>query len=143
MRFHGEYRHSVDAKGRVSLPARFRKALPDEVVIVPSAGGALSVFSEEGFDAWVDSFFPKKEDGTSGYDPRKKDDVKLLRMLNATAESVTVDSAGRITISARKRADYNIGKEVSIIGNNDHIEIVDAAAFEEEMSAFNLDDWLE
>ena len=143
MRFHGEYQHTVDAKGRVSLPAKFRKALPEEVVVVPGVSGALSVFSEEAFDAWVDSFFPKKEDGSSGYNPRSAKDVMFRKGLNASAENATVDSAGRITLSAKKRAAAGIVKDVYIIGDDDHIEIWDAGAYEEAMSGFSLDDFLE
>lgn len=142
MRFRGEYKHTVDAKGRVSLPAKFRKALPEEIVVVPSVGGALSVFSDEAFDAWVDSFFPAKEDGTSGFDPRNKQDVKLRRMLNASAESVPVDSAGRIMLSADKRSKAGIVKDVRIIGNDDHIEIWNAESFEDELDSFNLEDYM-
>lgn len=142
MRFHGEYQHTVDAKGRVSLPAKFRKALPEEVVVVPGVCGALCVFSNEAFDVWVESFFPKKEDGTSGYDSRSKRDVMLRKKLNASAENTSVDSAGRITLSARKREGAGIDKDVWIIGDGDHIEIWDAASYEEAMEGISLDDFM-
>ena len=142
MRFHGEYQHTVDAKGRVSLPAKFRKALPEEVIVVPGVGGALSVFSEEAFDAWVDSFFPKGEDGTGGSNPRSKKDVMFRKKLNASAENATVDSAGRITLSARKREDAGIEKDVWIIGDDDHIEIWNAQSYEETMESISWDDFL-
>ena len=142
MRFHGEYKHSVDSKGRISLPSKFRKALPDEVVIVPSTSGALSVFSEEGFQEWVDSYFPKKEDGTGGYNPRKLDDVKLMRALNAQAESVTVDSNGRIMISAAKREKAGIGASAYVIGSGDRVEIMNVEAYEAQMEEFSLESFL-
>ena len=86
--------------------------------MVPGVSGALSVFSEEAFDAWVDSFFPKKEDGSSGYNPRSAKDVMFRKGLNASAENATVDSAGRITLSAKKRAAAGIAKDVYIIGDD-------------------------
>lgn len=142
MRFHGEYQHTVDAKGRVSLPAKFRKALPEEVVVVPSLGGALSVFSEEAYNAWVDLFFPKNEDGTGGYNPRSTKDVMFRKKLNASAENASVDSAGRITLSPRKRELAGIEKDVWIIGDDDHIEIWSAAAYEKTMGGFSMEDFM-
>lgn len=142
MRYHGEYQHTVDAKGRVSLPAKFRKALPEEVVIVPGVGGALCVYSEEGFDEWMCSFF-RKEDGSDGFNPRSARDVALQRKLSASAENVTVDGAGRVTISAAKRKAAQIGKDVYVIGVVDHVEIWDAARYEETMASFSLDDFME
>ncbi len=142
MQFHGEYQHTVDTKGRVSLPAKFRKALPDEVVVVPGVFGGLSVFSEEGYAKWVEAFFPPKEDGTSGYNQRSRKDVMFRKMLNASAENTSVDSAGRITLSVRKREDANITKDVLIIGDDDHIEIWDVKSYEEAMEGISFDDFM-
>ena len=138
MRFHGEYQHTVDSKGRVSLPAKFRKALPEEVVIVPTMAGALSVFSEEAFEAWVDSLFTNRE-GENTYDPMDPTSAMLRKQLNANAENATVDSAGRITISAKKRKSAQIDRDVYIIGDTDHVEIWSAASYEEQMAGFSFD----
>ena len=138
MRFHGEYQHTVDTKGRVSLPAKFRKALPDEVVVVPAMAGALSVFSEEAYEAWVDSLFTNAE-GENTYDPMDPKAAMLRKQLNANAENVSVDSAGRITLSAKKRAQAGIEKDVYVIGDADHIEIWPAAQYEEQMGEFSFD----
>lgn len=140
MRFHGEYKHTVDAKGRVSLPSKFRKVLPEELLVVPGFGGALYVFEENAFDTWVDSLFANKEEG---YNPKKREDVMLRKYLNARAESVVVDKAGRITLSAKKRSDAGIDKDVWIIGDDDHLEIWDEQKYEEQMQGFSLDDMFE
>lgn len=142
MRFHGEYQHTVDAKGRVSLPAKFRKVLPEEVVIVPGVGGALYVYSEEGFDEWMSSFF-RKEDGSDGFNPRSSRDVALQRKLSSSAENVTVDAAGRVILSASKRKAAHITKDVYVIGVVDHVEIWDAERYAETMESFSLDDFME
>ena len=127
MRFRGEYQHSVDSKGRVSLPAKFRKALPDEVTIVPVAnadfGKALYVFSDEAYDEWMDSFFDTEE---GGYNPRSKRHIALHKYLNSSAESVGID------------------KNVTIIGEGDHIEIWDSQALESYMDSIDpFGDFLE
>ena len=57
MRFFGTDERSVDEKGRISLPAKMRKALSDDVVVVPGFDNALYVFEEEAFLNWLDSFF--------------------------------------------------------------------------------------
>ena len=141
MRFRGEYEHTVDPKGRVSLPAKFRKELPDDVVIVPGFGGALYVFSDDAFDAWVDSFFSQKE---GGYNPRDAKDRNFRKRINASAESVAVDAAGRVKLSSKLMQRGNIGKDVTIIGDDDHIEIWNRAAWNEfEDDTASLDEFLE
>lgn len=138
MRFRGEYQHSVDNKGRVSLPAKFRKALPDEVTIVPVAnadfGKALYVFSDEAYDEWMDSFFDSEE---GGYNPRSKKHIALHKYLNSSAESVAVDAAGRVKLSPKQREKVGIDKNVTIIGEGDHIEIWDSQALDEYMDSID------
>ena len=136
MAFLGTYDHSVDAKGRVSLPARFRKELPDEVVIVPvtneDLGKALYVFSSEAFAAWKEGFFKGGPDGEDGYNSRNKKHVALMRYLNARAAQEPIDAAGRVKLSAKHREAADIEKDVRIVGNDDHIEIWSAQVFDEE-----------
>lgn len=127
MRFLGHSQHTVDDKGRVSLPAKQRKALPDEVVVVPSPmGEAILVFSEEAFDKWADSFFP------DGFNPRSKSDQKARKRLFGRAENVTIDSAGRIKLPAEQMQRAGIEKNVMISGNDDHLEIEDLGVYEED-----------
>ena len=137
MALRGTYDHSVDAKGRVSLPAKFRKALPDELVVLPvlneDLGKALYVFSDEAYDEWIKAFF-QKEDG-SGFNPRSMKDNKLMAYLDAAAEPVTVDAAGRIKLSAKQCGKVGIAKDVQSVGRGDHIEIWDAQAHEEYLES--------
>ena len=141
MRFHGTYQHTVDAKGRVSMPAKFRKKLPDDLVIVPAFDNALYIFAEDQFDAWVDSFYSKY--GREGFNERNSDDRRLCARLSGDAEDVTVDSVGRITISQKLRQRCNIDKNVSIVGLRDHIAIWDSAEYEQYMSEISLDNYQE
>lgn len=133
MAFLGTYDHSVDAKGRVSLPARFRKELPEEVIIVPvnnpDLGHALFVFSDEAFKAWRADFFVGGPDGDDGYNKNNKRHLSLMRYLNANSTQESVDAAGRIKLSAEQRARVGIEKDVKIIGGDDHIEIWDASTY--------------
>ena len=59
----GEYRHKLDAKGRLSLPSSIRKLLTEEtqMVVVPDARNEfLSVYTNEAFDVWIDTLFEKR-----------------------------------------------------------------------------------
>ena len=140
MRFRGTYNHTVDSKGRVSLPAKFRKVLPENVVVVPGFRNALYVFTEEDFDMWVDSLFNR---GDETFDPVSRQNVFMRKKINNSAEDVNVDAAGRIKMSASLREKAKIDKDVYIVGDQDHIEIWDCNTYDEEMSKFSLDDFLE
>ena len=50
--FKGEYSHSIDAKGRLIMPAKFRELLGEQFVVTKGFDGCLFVFSESGWDAF-------------------------------------------------------------------------------------------
>ena len=122
--FTGTFDHTLDAKGRVSLPAKIRRSLPPTVKTVLSLDrGSIYVFSPKVYKAWYDSFFP------NGYNPRSSSDVKLRTRLMAFAEDSDIDSAGRIGISAKLRGLVGLEKDVTIIGLGDCLQIVDRAKY--------------
>jgi MraZ protein len=134
----GTYRHNLDAKSRVTLPAPFRKQFDTQVCLIP-VGGALYGFTPESHQAWVSSFFPE------GFRPDNRRDDQLRRALAASTVTVDLDSAGRVALGkldARKLQKCGIDKgEVAIVGNIDHFEIWDAARFDQQMD--ELDDDLD
>lgn len=125
--FIGTYDHTLDAKGRVSLPAKFRKSLPVTLNLIPYRG-AILVFTEEGFEKWIAKFFPE------GDNPRSDEDDAMMFYLMGMAEETEIDSAGRISISAKARASAGLEKDVAIVGRGDRIEIVSRAAYEAKMA---------
>ena len=132
----GEFHHKLDAKGRVSLPAGFRKILPENLkVTVAPEGNCLLVFEPDEFNQWVKGFFGSSEKGYNQADDRHRD---LRRILNSRARDIEVDAAGRINISADLRSDVGLDKEVVIIGDTDHLEIWDAKRWSDYLGAIDL-----
>lgn len=134
---YGAYTHNVDAKGRLSLPAKFRKKLPEDlVVMVEPRKQCLFVFDEEGYDDYVNNLlFARK----GGYDPLNAEHAELRRQIGEFADGVTVDTAGRINLSDRLCAVVGITKEVELIGNAGYFEVWDAKRREEARSRMDLD----
>ena len=86
----GEYRHKLDAKGRLSLPADFRREVPETLMVTQSpTNDHLMVYDIEGFGAWVDSLFEK--DG--GYSTSNPKHIALRRVLNSRAKRVDLDGS--------------------------------------------------
>ena len=131
----GEYRHKLDAKGRLSLPADFRKVLPKSLKITLSPNNdSLYVFDPEGFSAWVDSLF----DAEGGYSPSNSNHTAIRKVLNSRARNVEVDSAGRIVVAADMRSDAGLDRDVAVVGDSDHFEIWDAKRWDEFCSNVDI-----
>ena len=92
---------------------------------------ALYVFSAEAFDKWVEGLFAGRE-GHEGFNPRDINDQKLMRAINKRTTSMDVDSAGRIGLSESLRKQANLDREVTVVGNYDHLEVWDRAAADED-----------
>ena len=118
----GSYRFKTDAKGRVSLPAKFRKSLSDELVVACAlTGDYLLVFDgQESFNAWVETIFVDK---FGGYNSTNREQLLLRSALKGQAFDVQTDTAGRILLPAELRDKVGIQKEVVIVGNTGYFEV--------------------
>lgn len=130
--FTGNYDHTLDTKGRVSLPAKFRRSLPVELKIVPK-GNTVLIFTTEGLRAYIDKVVEKQM--PEDMEGRMQAISMAKFALTSSAEDTEIDSAGRISVSARIRQDVGLGKEVSIVGADDHIELMNRDVYAERMAA--------
>jgi len=115
--FLGEYQHTLDAKGRVSLPAKFRAEMTGKLVVAKGFEGCLAVYSLEEWGKFVGVLMARPD-----FDPEVRD---LRRKLTSGALEVELDSAGRISLSAQLREYAGLKKEVAVTGNGNRIEIWD------------------
>lgn len=128
-RFTGTYRHKVEARGRVSLPAPFRKVFAEmaasELVVVPCAerDDAHLCFTLPGFEA----FCARIEAAIT--DPVEQ--RATLRALNATASILDLDDLGRVVLPKALRDEIGIEGDCDFVGTGFAFEIahpVEAAA---------------
>jgi len=122
--FLGEHQHTLDAKGRVSLPAKFRLELTAEQSLVVGKGldSCLYVYPAEEYDAFIGDLLKRQD-----FDPRVR---RMRRFLMSGATPVELDSAGRISITPVLREFAGLTKDVVVIGNGPRIEIWDAKAWD-------------
>lgn len=118
----GEYSRKLDAKGRLSLPADFRRILSEDLRVTPDpTNQCLLVFEVEAFSAWVDSLFAAK----GGYSASNSKMVAQRKVLNSRAKTCEVDNSGRIHLTQAQRDVASLDKGVVIVGDTDHFEIWD------------------
>ena len=135
----GTYERNLDAKGRLSLPAVLRDEIGEHVCVVPAPDvDALYVFSNANYEKWVKGLFEDR----GGFNARDRRDQALMRWLNARTVSVDMDSAFRIGLAEQLRASKHLEREVTVVGNFDHLEIWDRATWEAQ-SAGSDDDLAE
>ena len=118
----GTHSYQLDPKGRISLPARFREAFADGAVLTLGQDGCLFCF-------------PRAEWETRAAEVRNLplSDAQgraYARLFFGKAESVELDSQGRLVIPSRLRAEAQIQKEAVVLGVFDRMEIWDREAHE-------------
>jgi MraZ protein len=135
--FLGEYQHTLDKKGRVSLPAKFRNATTGKLVISKGFDDCLWVFPADDYATFLDRVV--SEDDFRG------NARKVRRHFMAGAVETELDSAGRITLPQVLRDHAGLGKDVAITGNGDRIEIWDSEKWTEYSSqtAESIEDYAE
>jgi MraZ protein len=127
----GEYRHSVDAKNRLFIPAKHREELGEELIVSRSIRGQLlKVFSLEGWEAYI---APIKQQERRVAEP-------ALRFLHRNAVKVTPDSQGRILLPQSLLDFAEIEKNAVVVGNCDWVEIWSEALYEAEIEKEDQED---
>ena len=113
--FMGEYNHTIDAKGRLIIPSKFREVLGDEFVVTKGMDGCLFVFDDPEWQA-----FEEKLHGLPMID---KEARQFTRFFLAGAASVEVDKQGRMLIPAVLRELAGITKDAVLVGVGSRVEI--------------------
>ncbi len=119
--FLGEYQHSLDPKGRVVLPAKFREELADGCVITKGQERCLFVFP---LDRWAMEV--ERVNTLPRTDARAR---KLARSFFASANQQAPDKQGRVQVPASLRTYADLTKDLTVVGVADHVEIWDTATW--------------
>ena len=113
--FIGEYHHSIDSKGRIIIPSKFREELGSKFIVTRGIENCLFVYS---IDNWN-----KICDKLSSLPFTRKDARNFIRFFMSGATEVELDNQGRVNISSVLVNYANIIKECVVIGTGDRLEI--------------------
>jgi len=118
--FLGQFDHTIDAKGRMAVPARFRGQLEKGAVISKGMGTCLSVYTMQRWD----------EKSTELVEGKTNEELRdFERRIYPSASEVELDGQGRLVIPGRLRIFAGLESEVTVAGVRDHIEIWDRATW--------------
>ena len=123
----GTHDHALDDKNRLTLPARLREQLGDEVVVTQGLDGCLYAYARGDWERLVAR--------VSSLDQLSREARKLYRHFFANASRADLDKQGRFVIPATLLEQAGIAREVTVAGVYDHLEIWDRAAWRQEQQS--------
>jgi MraZ protein len=126
MRVMGTYRPKLDEKGRLFLPAKFRAALAEGVVVTQGQENCLYVWPPAVFDREIEAL-DRPLSSRAGR--------SLARMFYSSGEDLMPDKQGRIAVPVTLREYAGLEKDVVVIGVRDRLEIWNPARWEEYQAA--------
>ena len=130
--FMGRYNHTIDPKGRLSIPSKYREILGDEFVVSKGMDGCLFVYANEDWKV-----FEEKLASLPLINPEAR---QFARFFLSGAQYVTVDKQGRILLPAVLREFAGIEKEIVLAGVVSHIEIWSKERWQAESSYDDMDE---
>jgi len=112
--FMGEYHHTIDEKGRLTLPSKLREQLGCDFVVTRGMDHCLYVYPRTNWIQIIEQYKSL---------PNTKDARNFMRFFLSGATEVNLDKQGRINIVSPLINYASLKKECIIIGVNDHLEI--------------------
>ena len=122
--FLGQYRHTIDNKGRLTIPARYRELLSEGAYVLQGFDRNLMVLTPNAFDSVT-----RHVSQMSMTDPIAR---QLKRLLFASGDKVEVDRSGRILIQQFLREVAGLDSEAIVVGVGDYFEIWTPEVWEEQ-----------
>ena len=122
----GEYNHTIDAKGRLIIPSKFRDKLGDEFVVTKGLDGCLFVYDNKEWSAF--------EEKLKSLQLTNKDARQFVRFFLAGATLAEVDKQGRILVPSNLREFAGLEKEVVLVGVASRVEVWSKARWEDAAS---------
>jgi MraZ protein len=123
----GEYEHTIDDKNRLTLPARFRQAFAEGIVVTRGMDGCLFAYTRADWDRLVDSRL-------AVLDPLSKEGRRMQRFFFSGAAETELDKQGRVGLPAALLQHANLERDVVVAGVHDHLEIWDRDAWRRELA---------
>lgn len=120
----GEFKHSIDDKNRISLPAKFRSEMGKNVIVAPGLDNCLFIFTKKRWDEISERL------SSSEFSMLTADNRSFNRYLLGGAVEVPVDAVGRMLIPEFLKTRAKIESKVVFIGVRDRVEIWDENAWE-------------
>ena len=120
--FVGEYQHTLDPKGRLILPAKFREALSDGLVMTKGFENCIFIFSR--------AEWPKVEDKLRALALLKKQARMLSRFFFSGTSEEVPDKQGRVMVPQNLRDHAELEKEIVVIGVANRLEVWSKANWE-------------
>lgn len=118
----GEYRNTLDEKGRVSLPSKLRTELSGRLIVTQSFDRCLWLYTAE---EWK-KLSSKIMESSSPFDSKN---LLVLRRFISPAQEVEIDKVGRLSIPQSLRDYAGLKKDCVILGVNKYVEIWDAEIY--------------
>ncbi len=128
MAFRGTFDYSLDAKNRLTVPAKFRSALADGVVLAKGIERCVAIWTPEAFEAYT-------RQALADFHPLSRDAEKLNRFFAANSLDGELDSAGRVMIPPFLLEHAGLAKEVVVTGVNNRLEVWDRGSWAEYNAA--------
>jgi MraZ protein len=113
--FTGEYRHTVDGKGRIAVPVKFRAQLDPGSMVSGWLDDCLAIHPKAGWDALA-----AKVAALQITDPQSR---RFQRFVFSQATEAEMDRQGRLLLPAFLRESIGLGQDAVIVGSRDHAEI--------------------
>lgn len=113
--FQGRYEHTIDEKGRITIPAKYREELGESVVVTQGYDGNLQAYPPDTYDLLAERI--------RGISILNADSRKLRRIFFSSAERIYFDKAGRILLPAFLRASANLSDMAVLAGSGEYFEL--------------------
>jgi MraZ protein len=113
--FRGKYEHTIDDRGRVSIPARYRNEFLDKIILTMSADGCIEVYTEDGFNHVASH--------VSVEPPTTREGRRARRAFYSESFDTELDRQGRILIPPPLRRLAAVDGTVVIAGRKECLEI--------------------
>jgi MraZ protein len=122
----GEFVQRLDAKNRVTLPAKFRPTFADGVVVTKGLDGCLNVFNREGWESFAAARLAQ-------LDPFNKESRRVSRFVYAGASETELDAQGRVNLPQTLLQHAGLTKDIVVAGVRDRLEIWDLDAWKQQL----------
>ncbi len=121
----GAYEHTIDDKNRLTLPAKFRDAFADGVVLTRGMDGCLYAYTRARWEHMAETI--------GGLDDLSREGRVMKRFFFSAAAVDEPDRQGRVVVPAQLAEHAGLARDVVVAGVYDHVEIWDRTKWDEQL----------